>query len=48
MVKYHWASSAVKQSGHDDMVLIPKISEQAILDNLKKRFLDNYIYVSLI
>jgi myosin-1 len=41
---YHWASKNVKQSGYDDMVLLPKITEQAILDNLKKRFMDSYIY----
>jgi myosin-1 len=42
---YHWASKNVKQSGYDDMVLLPKINEQAIYDNLKKRLLDSYIYV---
>ena len=26
------------------MVLLPKITEQAIFDNLKKRLMDNYIY----
>ena len=34
----------MKQSGFDDMVLVPKITEQAIYENLKKRFLDNFIY----
>lgn len=43
---YHWTSNNVKQSGYDDMVLIPKITEQAIFDNLKKRLMDNYIYVN--
>ncbi len=42
---HHWVSNNVKQSGYDDMVLLPKINEQAIYDNLKKRFIDNYIYV---
>ena len=28
------------------MVLIQKISESAIVDNLKKRFMEDYIYVS--
>jgi myosin I len=37
-------SSTVKQSGYDDMVLLPKITDTAIYDNLKKRLLDNYIY----
>ena len=27
------------------MVLLPKIADQAIFDNLKKRFMDNFIYV---
>ena len=30
----------------EDMVLLTKISESSIVDNLKKRFLDDYIYVS--
>ncbi|CAF0864311.1 unnamed protein product [Brachionus calyciflorus] len=41
---YHWASNNVKQTGYDDMVLLPKITDQAIFDNLKKRLMDNYIY----
>jgi len=35
-----------KQIGVEDMVLIQKISESAIVDNLKKRFMEDYIYVS--
>jgi len=35
-----------KQVGVEDMVLIQKISESAIVDNLKKRFMDDTIYVS--
>lgn len=42
---YHWASKNVKQSGYDDMVLLPKINEDTIFENLKKRLMDNYIYV---
>ena len=30
------------------MVLIQKISEAAVVDNLKKRFMEDYIYVSVI
>ncbi|OWF39023.1 Unconventional myosin-Ie [Mizuhopecten yessoensis] len=41
---YHWQSHNVKTSGVDDMVLLQKISEAAILDNLKKRFMDDCIY----
>jgi hypothetical protein len=31
----------------DDMVLLPKITEDAIVENLKKRYMDDYIFVSL-
>ncbi|XP_013379437.1 unconventional myosin-Ie [Lingula anatina] len=41
---YHWQSHNVKQSGVDDMVLLQKIAEVAIVDNLKKRFMDDCIY----
>lgn len=44
--KYHWQSQNVKQSGVDDMVLLSKITEDAIVDNLKKRYMDDYIFVS--
>ncbi|XP_029286156.1 unconventional myosin-If [Cottoperca gobio] len=44
MAKYHWQSQNVKQSGVDDMVLLSKITEDAIVDNLKKRYLDDYIF----
>jgi len=43
---YHWQSQNVKLSGVDDMVLLPKISEDAIVENLKKRYMDDYIFVS--
>ena len=46
MVKHHWQSHNVKQSGLDDMVLLTKISESAIVDNLKKRYMDDQIFVS--
>ncbi|XP_039371826.1 unconventional myosin-If isoform X1 [Mauremys reevesii] len=42
--RFHWQSHNVKQSGVDDMVLLSKISEDAIVENLKKRFLDDYIF----
>ncbi|XP_059157051.1 unconventional myosin-Ie-like isoform X2 [Physella acuta] len=41
---YHWQSHNVKTSGVDDMVLLQKISEAGIMDNLKKRFMDDVIY----
>ena len=44
--RFHWQSHNVKQSGVDDMVLLSKISEEAIVENLKKRFMDDYIFVS--
>uniref|UniRef100_A0A8C7VKC1 Osteoclast-stimulating factor 1 n=1 Tax=Oncorhynchus mykiss TaxID=8022 RepID=A0A8C7VKC1_ONCMY len=43
-LKYHWQSQNVKQSGVDDMVLLSKISEDAIVENLKKRFMDDFIF----
>lgn len=41
---YHWQSKPKGSSGVEDMVLLTKISETSIVDNLKKRFLDDYIY----
>ncbi|NXX41193.1 MYO1F protein, partial [Tricholaema leucomelas] len=41
---FHWQSHNVKQSGVDDMVLLSKISEEAIVENLRKRFMDDYIF----
>lgn len=45
-VQHHWQSQNVKVSGVDDMVLLPKITEEAIMDNLRKRYMDDYIFVS--
>ncbi|KAL8611996.1 Unconventional myosin-Ie [Nucella lapillus] len=44
MAKYHWQSHNVKTSGVDDMVLLQKISEAGIVENLKKRFMEDCIY----
>ncbi|XP_076007422.1 unconventional myosin-If [Genypterus blacodes] len=44
MAKYHWQSQNVKHSGVDDMVLLSKITEDAIVENLKKRYMDDYIF----
>ncbi|XP_041364734.1 unconventional myosin-Ie-like [Gigantopelta aegis] len=41
---YHWQSHNVKTSGVDDMVLLQKISEGSIVENLKKRFMEDCIY----
>lgn len=43
---YHWQSHNVKTSGVDDMVLISKVTEDAIVENLKKRYMDDQIFVS--
>lgn len=43
---YHWQSHNVKTSGVDDMVLLQKISEGSIVENLKKRFMEDTIFVS--
>ena len=43
---YHWQSRSKKSSGVEDMVLLVKIQESAIVENLKKRFFDDLIYVS--
>uniref|UniRef100_A0AAR2IMN9 Osteoclast-stimulating factor 1 n=1 Tax=Pygocentrus nattereri TaxID=42514 RepID=A0AAR2IMN9_PYGNA len=42
--RYHWQSHNVKQSGVDDMVLLTKINEDAVVENLKKRYMDDYIF----
>ncbi|KAG8593994.1 hypothetical protein GDO81_001028 [Engystomops pustulosus] len=42
--RFHWQSQNVKQSGVDDMVLLSKITEDAIVENLKKRYMDDYIF----
>ncbi|KCV73289.1 myosin I [Fonticula alba] len=42
--RHEWDSKAGKQSGLEDMVLLTKIAEDAICDNLKKRFNDDLIY----
>nr|XP_020516135.2 unconventional myosin-Ie-like [Labrus bergylta] len=41
---YHWQAQNLKVSGVDDMVLLSKISEDAITENLKKRYNDDYIF----
>ncbi|XP_060767907.1 unconventional myosin-Ie isoform X1 [Neoarius graeffei] len=42
--RYHWQSHNIKHSGVDDMVLLTKINEDAIVENLKKRYMDDYIF----
>lgn len=44
---FHWQSNVnVQHVGVDDMVLLSKLSEQSIADNLKKRLHGNSIFVS--
>jgi len=40
------AKRGIKDTGVDDLVMLTKISEDAIVDNLKKRFNSDMIYVS--
>ncbi|XP_034936680.1 unconventional myosin-Ie-like [Chelonus insularis] len=45
---HHWQSQHVQIiSGVDDMVLLPKITEDAIMENLRKRYMDDYIYTCI-
>ncbi|XP_053974659.1 unconventional myosin-If-like isoform X1 [Hylaeus volcanicus] len=44
---YHWQSQNVKLSGVDDMVLLPKITEETITENLRKRYMDDYIFTCI-
>lgn len=41
---YHWQSQQYRTSGVDDMVLLTKISEDAIVENLRKRYMDDQIF----
>lgn len=41
---YHWQSEGAKKSSVDDMVLLTKITEAAITDNLKRRLMEDKIY----
>uniref|UniRef100_V9KBM2 Myosin-Ie n=1 Tax=Callorhinchus milii TaxID=7868 RepID=V9KBM2_CALMI len=40
----HWQAQNVRHTGVDDMVLLAKISEDAIVDNLRKRYMEDYIF----
>ena len=41
---YTWQSPDHKRSGVDDMTLLTEVKESAIVDNLKKRFTDDWIF----
>jgi len=43
MSSYHWQSNH-KRSGVDDLVLLSQVSESAICENLKKRFMEDWIF----
>ena len=43
---YHWQSHNVKTSGVDDMVLLSRVNEDEIVTNLRKRYMDDQIFVS--
>ena len=43
---YHWQSKNVKQKGVEDMVMLTKIKDEEIVENLQKRYMDDTIYVS--
>ena len=43
---YHWQSRNKKSSGVEDMVLLVKIQESSIVENLRKRYMDDFIFVS--
>ena len=44
MTRHHWQTDNVKKSGLDDMVLLTKMTDAAICENLKKRYLDDQIF----
>ena len=43
---YHWKSLNVKTSGVDDMVLLSRVNEDEIVTNLRKRYMNDQIFVS--
>lgn len=44
MVTYHWQTVKVQNVGVDDLVLLTKINETAIVDMLRKRYMNNMIF----
>ncbi|XP_064474896.1 unconventional myosin-Ie-like [Ornithodoros turicata] len=41
---YHWQSHQYRTSGVDDMVLLTKITEESIVENLRKRYMEDQIF----
>jgi len=41
---YTWQSADHKRSGVDDMTLLSDVKEASIVDNLRKRFADDWIF----
>ena len=41
---YTWQCADHKRSGADDMTLLSQVTEAAIVENLKKRFMDDWIF----
>ena len=41
---YHWQSNNYKSSGVDDMVLLSKVTEEEIVNNLRKRYMEDQIF----
>lgn len=41
---YHWQSHQYRTSGVDDMVLLTKITEDSIVENLRKRYMEDQIF----
>jgi myosin-1 len=44
MAQPHWKSYNVRANGVDDLTLLSKLSEQGILENLKKRYEADIIF----
>nr|ACO11159.1 Myosin-Ie [Caligus rogercresseyi] len=41
---YNWQMPSHKRSGLDDMTLLSSVTESAIMENMKKRYMDDWIF----